>query len=105
MRREVDDCAKGKLINNLRLGIGHTTLEGWNSRDRKSLSNETTFRDTSDNDELHEICTRLSQDLAEDLERESLTGRAVTLKIKTDKFKIKTRLGTTFFFQFFVIGS
>ena len=73
------------------VGIGHTTLEGWNNRERKSLSNETTFRDTSNTEELQEICWSLSQDLAEDLEKESLFGRAVTLKIKTHDFKTKTK--------------
>ena len=43
------------------LGIGHTTLDGYATSDRKSLSTETTFRDTSDPEELFKICAELSK--------------------------------------------
>lgn len=61
-------------------------------RERKSVSCETTFRSTSDREELCDIIRQLSTDLAQDLERLGLTGRSVTLKYKTDKFDVKTRI-------------
>ena len=45
------------------LGIGHTTLDGYANSDRKSMSTETTFRDTSDPEELFKICADLSKEL------------------------------------------
>ena len=56
------------------------------------MSNETTFRDTSDPEELFKICADLSKDLSDDLEAKELQGRSVTLKIKTDGFQVKTRV-------------
>jgi hypothetical protein len=61
-------------------------------RERKSVSCETTFRSTSDRNELCDIIRQLSADLAQDLERHGLLGRSVTLKYKTDKFDVKTRI-------------
>ena len=74
------------------LGIGHTTLDGYAESVRKSMSNETTFRDTSNPEELFKICADLSKDLSEDLEAKELMGRSVTLKVKTDGFQVKTRV-------------
>lgn len=61
-------------------------------RERKSVSCETTFRSTSDREELCETIRQLSSDLSKDLERHGLVGRSVTLKYKTDKFDVKTRV-------------
>lgn len=61
-------------------------------RERKSVSCETTFRSTSDRNELCDIIRQLSADLARDLERHGVLGRSVTLKYKTDKFDVKTRI-------------
>lgn len=74
------------------LGIGATRLSDWTDRERKSISNERTFRDTSDPGELFEFLKHLSHELAADLEKESREGRAVTVKIKTHNFKIKTKV-------------
>ncbi|KAK4025234.1 hypothetical protein OUZ56_014309 [Daphnia magna] len=73
------------------LGIGSFGGDG-SERERKSVSCETTFRSTSDHEELCDIIRQLSADLARDLERLGLTGRSVTLKYKTDKFDVKTRI-------------
>ena len=73
------------------LGISSTRLLGWTERERKSISTETTFRDTSDPAELAETCSGLCQELAADLAKHDLQGKAVTLKIKTHRFKIKTK--------------
>ena len=51
------------------------------------MSTETTFRDTSDPEELFKICADLSKDLSDDLGARELQGRSVTLKIKTDGFQ------------------
>ncbi|XP_059095948.1 DNA polymerase kappa-like isoform X3 [Tigriopus californicus] len=74
------------------LGIGSTRLSDWNERERKSLSTETTFRDTSDVSELQEICTSLCQDLAQELTQHGLQGRSVTLKVKTHDFQVRTKV-------------
>ena len=73
------------------LGIGSTRLSLGSERERKSLSTETTFRDTSSTAELAEKCSALSADLAEDLKKRGLQGKAVTLKIKTHRFQTKTK--------------
>ena len=62
------------------------------NQQRKSMSTETTFRDTSDPEKLREICNELCNELASDLQNENLKGTQVTLKIKTDKFDLKTKV-------------
>lgn len=74
------------------LGIGSTNISEMNNNKRKSMSTETTFRDTSDLQKLREICDNLSSELSSDLQAENLTGRQVTVKIKTHKFDIKTKV-------------
>lgn len=77
---------------NIALGLGSTRLADWNERERKSLSTETTFRDTDNPAELQDICATLCADLSRDLVRHGLEGRQVTLKIKTDTFRTKTKV-------------
>ena len=91
LRLLFSEISHGSFLR-IALGIGHTTLEGWTERERKSLSNETTFPDTDDPAKLFDICAELSKELADDLGKKGLTGRAVTLKIKTDGFAVKTRV-------------
>lgn len=55
------------------------------------MSCETTFRATSNRDELIETIRQLSADLSEDLVRHGVAGRTVTLKYKTAAFDVKTR--------------
>ena len=74
------------------LGIGSTNISEMTNNKRKSMSTETTFRDTSDVQKLREICDNLSSELSSDLQAENLTGRQVTVKIKTHKFDIKTKV-------------
>jgi len=73
-------------------GIGSTRIEPPEERERKSISTETTFRDTSDREELMETLTELCKDLAKDCKAKSITGQAVTVKIKTHDFKLKTKV-------------
>ena len=74
------------------LGMGSTNVADMANRERKSMSTETTFRDTSEPAKLREICQELCQELSRDLQKENLVGRQVTVKIKTHKFAIKTRV-------------
>ena len=74
------------------LGIGCTDVAGMSNGQRKSMSTETTFKDTSDPEKLREICNELCLTLASDLQSENLKGTQVTLKIKTDKFHLKTKV-------------
>jgi hypothetical protein len=73
-------------------GIGSTRIEPPEERERKSISTETTFRDTSDREVLVETLTELCKDLAKDCKDKSITGQAVTVKIKTHDFKLKTKV-------------
>ncbi|MGO9004557.1 MAG: DNA polymerase IV [Beijerinckiaceae bacterium] len=62
----------------------------------KSLSAETTFEcDLSTAEDLVPILYRLSEKLAARLKRAELSGRTVTLKLKTANFKIRTRSRTS----------
>lgn len=74
------------------LGIGCTDVSDGSERERKSVSCETTFKATNDRDEMCDIVRRLSADLAEDLKRHGVTGRAVTLKYKTADFENRSRV-------------
>ena len=62
---------------------------------RKSLSAETTLdRDLSAARDLSPILWRLSEKVARGLKSESLAGRTVTLKLKTEHFRLLTRSRT-----------
>ncbi len=61
-------------------------------RGLKSISNETTFfDDTANADILDGHLWRLSEKVADRAKAKDLTGRVVTLKLKTAKFKLITR--------------
>ena len=71
------------------LGLGATHLE--NDRERKSISTETTFSEINQPWELYNKCMELSHMLAEDVQKENLAGKTVTIKLKTVNFETKTR--------------
>ena len=71
--------------------MGSERLSEPTDRLRKSLSTETTFTATGNEAELLEICNDLCRDLGESLREESLKGRLLTLKTKTDQFEVKTK--------------
>ena len=73
-------------------GLGATALEAPEERERKSMSCETTFRDTSDREALLATCRDLCRDLAKDLADKGIVGSAVTVKIKSHDFKLKTKV-------------
>ncbi|TSM85916.1 DNA polymerase kappa [Bagarius yarrelli] len=74
------------------LGLGSTRIE--RDTERKSMSTERTFAEMSDVYEQYSLCKELCQDLAKDLQRESLKGKTITLKLKNVNFEVKTRAFT-----------
>ena len=75
-------------------GIDDRPVKGTRSP-RKSLSNETTFAtDIDDIKELHDYLRQLVEEVAEDLKRQQLIGKTVTLKVKYDNFEQVTRSQT-----------
>ncbi|XP_050965057.1 DNA polymerase kappa isoform X2 [Labeo rohita] len=74
------------------LGLGSTCIE--RDSERKSMSTERTFGEMSDAEEQYSLCRDLCHDLAQDLQREGLKGKTVTLKLKNVKFEVKTKAFT-----------
>ncbi|XP_053557369.1 DNA polymerase kappa isoform X2 [Bombina bombina] len=77
---------------NISLGIGSTHIE--KDGERKSISTERTFSEISAADEQYSLCQELCRDLAQDIKREGLKGKTVTLKLKNVHFEVKTRAST-----------
>ena len=73
-------------------GIGSSRIEPPEDRERKSISTETTFSDNSDRDNLLGILRDLCKDLSSDCHSKGITGQAVTVKIKSHDFKLKTKV-------------
>jgi len=61
-------------------------------REAKSISSETTFdADVSDAETLTRVLHALTEKVAARLKKAELAGRSITLKLKTDDFRIRTR--------------
>ncbi|KAH0628017.1 hypothetical protein JD844_008666 [Phrynosoma platyrhinos] len=73
------------------LGLGSTHLE--RDGERKSMSTERTFNEIS-TEEQYKLCKELCSDLAQDLKKEGLKARTITLKLKNVNFEVKTRATT-----------
>ncbi|XP_008279678.1 DNA polymerase kappa [Stegastes partitus] len=71
------------------LGLGSTFIP--RHEERKSMSTERTFRELSKAEEQFSFCRELCEDLAEDMKKEGLKGKTVTLKLKNVNFEVKTR--------------
>ena len=71
------------------LGLGPTRHKG--SDGRKSISTERTFTPTSDWNILDQYLLSICDRVSEDMRRENLSGKHVTLKIKLSNFVVKTR--------------
>ncbi|XP_071697863.1 DNA polymerase kappa isoform X2 [Rutidosis leptorrhynchoides] len=67
------------------LGIGGTDAP--QVRSRKSISSERTFSATKDEAFLHQKLVELAEMLSNDMEKEGLYGRTLTLKLKTVSFE------------------
>ncbi|KAM6224331.1 DNA polymerase kappa [Rhynchocyon petersi] len=74
------------------LGLGSTHLE--RDGERKSMSVERTFSEISKAEEQYSLCQELCGELAQDLQKEGLKGRTVTIKLKNVNFEVKTRAST-----------
>uniref|UniRef100_W5MDZ8 DNA polymerase kappa n=1 Tax=Lepisosteus oculatus TaxID=7918 RepID=W5MDZ8_LEPOC len=74
------------------LGLGTTRIES--DGERKSMSTERTFSEMSNPKDQYSLCHELCCDLAEDLRKEGLKGKTVTLKLKNVNFEVKTRAFT-----------
>ncbi|PUZ37983.1 hypothetical protein GQ55_9G160400 [Panicum hallii var. hallii] len=64
-------------------------------RQRKSISCERTFTATKDSSLLFEKLANLAENLTDDLQKEGLKGKTLTLKLKTADFEVRTRAVTT----------
>lgn len=83
----------GNEIYNRIRGIDNRELDL--ERERKSLGVESTFSThTKDRDILIKYLESFSKELTEDLKRENLQGRTITLKIKYENFKSHTKSRT-----------
>ncbi|XP_068461244.1 DNA polymerase kappa [Clinocottus analis] len=71
------------------LGLGSTSIP--RHEERKSISTERTFKELSNVEEQLSFCRELCEDLAEDIKKEGLKGKTVTLKLKNVNFEVKTR--------------
>ncbi|XP_067425191.1 DNA polymerase kappa isoform X1 [Emydura macquarii macquarii] len=74
------------------LGLGSTDLEKYG--EKKSMSTERTFSEINTAEEQYSLCQELCRDLAQDLQKEGLKGKTVTLKLKNVNFEVKTRAST-----------
>nr|KAF6441900.1 DNA polymerase kappa [Rousettus aegyptiacus] len=74
------------------LGLGSTHLA--RDAERKSMSVERTFSEISKAEEQYSLCQELCSELAQDLQKERLKGRTVTIKLKNVNFEVKTRAYT-----------
>ena len=74
------------------LGVSSSILD--NETKRKSMSSETTFKEISDPEKLYQVCHELCEGLANDLQKENLAGKCVTVKFKFTNFEVKTTAKT-----------
>lgn len=78
-----------RFLIQVSLGLGNTSIA--NDSKRKSLGTETTFPEISKPEDLFEMCDKLCQSLTEDMKKEKLKGKTVTIKLKTVNFEVKSR--------------
>ncbi|GLT47382.1 hypothetical protein SLA2020_210840 [Shorea laevis] len=71
------------------LGLGGTDTP--QVRFRKSISNERTFSATDDLNLLYQKLAEIAENLSADMQEEGLSGRTLTLKLKTSSFEVRTR--------------
>jgi len=87
--KELFKSASYQFLLQASLGIGKTSFD--NNWERKSISVERTFSNISTKQELYAKLQEISFKLAEDIKKENLKGKSVTLKLKTSAFEILTR--------------
>lgn len=74
------------------LGLGSTHLI--RDGERKSMSVERTFSEINKTEEQYSLCQELCTELAQDLQKEGLKAKTVTIKLKNVNFEVKTRAST-----------
>ncbi|KAH1098900.1 hypothetical protein J1N35_015821 [Gossypium stocksii] len=74
------------------LGLGGTDTP--EARFRKSISSERTFSATEDAALLYQKLADIAEMLSADMQKEGLSGRTLTLKLKTASFEVRTRAVT-----------
>ncbi|KAK9165330.1 hypothetical protein Scep_000521 [Stephania cephalantha] len=75
----------------LSVGLGLGKTDAPELRSRKSMSSERTFSATSSEDSLYQKLADIAATLSSDMEKEGLSGRTLTLKLKTASFEVRTR--------------
>ncbi|CAK9315718.1 unnamed protein product [Citrullus colocynthis] len=78
----------------LSVGLGLGSTDTPQVRLRKSISNERTFAATTDERLIFQKLADLAEMLSMDMDKEGLTGRTLTLKLKTASFEVRTRAVT-----------
>ncbi|KAK1293673.1 hypothetical protein QJS10_CPB17g02252 [Acorus calamus] len=71
------------------LGLGKTDTPQFKMR--KSISSERTFSATEDESLLYQKLDEIAETLSNDMHKEDLSGRTLTLKLKTASFEVRTR--------------
>ncbi|XP_022953079.1 DNA polymerase kappa isoform X2 [Cucurbita moschata] len=78
----------------LSVGLGLGSTDTPQVRLRKSISNERTFAATAEEKLIFQKLADLAEMLSMDMEKEGLSGRTLTLKLKTASFEVRTRAVT-----------
>jgi hypothetical protein len=75
------------------LGIGsHSFGFGSVNEERKSLSCERTFQETSDPAVISKYCQNICSEICSDLKSKNIKGKSIAVKIKTDTYDVKSRI-------------
>ncbi|KFK35959.1 hypothetical protein AALP_AA4G060100 [Arabis alpina] len=75
----------------LSVGLGLGGTDSPEARSRKSISSERTFSATGDEKLLYSKLAEIAEMLSDDMKKEGLKARTLTLKLKTATFEIKSR--------------
>ncbi|XP_077221352.1 DNA/RNA polymerases superfamily protein [Tasmannia lanceolata] len=75
----------------LSVGLGLGRTDNPQSKLRKSMSTERTFPSTEDEALLFQRLADIAETLSNDMQKEGLCGRTLTLKLKTASFEVRTR--------------
>ncbi|EPS59412.1 hypothetical protein M569_15395, partial [Genlisea aurea] len=78
----------------LSVGLGLGSTDTPQPSHRKSMSTERTFTPTGDEASLYQKLAEISEILASDMKKEGLSGRTLTLKLKTSSFEVRSRAVT-----------
>ncbi|XP_022148772.1 DNA polymerase kappa isoform X3 [Momordica charantia] len=78
----------------LSVGLGLGSTDTPPVRLRKSISNERTFAATADERLIFQKLADLAEMLSMDMQKEGLSGRTLTVKLKTASFEVRTRAVT-----------